>query len=115
MAALLVEGDELVVRLTKVEKVEAMHGDVRVPLRCITSVEVLDRPIHAVHGRRVGTGVPGVVLVGTVTSGDAKVFAALHHNTPGGVRVNLEGAPFTQLVVGCDDPEAVAAAVRQPR
>jgi hypothetical protein len=38
-----------------------------------------------------------------------KVFVAVHHDTPRGVRVRLEGAPWDDWIVGCADPEAVAA------
>jgi hypothetical protein len=97
-----------------VERIEAVHGEVRVPLRSVRTVEVLDDAVGAVHGFRVGTGIPGSVAIGTFTSRDAKVFAVVHHDTPRGVRVNLEGAQFDEMIVGCDDPEAVAAALRLP-
>ncbi|MGO8864276.1 MAG: hypothetical protein ACLQRH_26400 [Acidimicrobiales bacterium] len=113
MAELIVDGDQLVVRLRAVEKVEAVHGEVQVPLQSVRAVEVLDDAIAAVHGIRVGMGITGSVAVGTYNSGDAKIFAVVHHDTPRGVRVDLEGAQFDQLIVGCDDPEAVAAALRR--
>ena len=53
MAELIVDGDELVVRLRAVEKLEGVHGEVRVPLISVTSVEVLDDAAGAVHGFRV--------------------------------------------------------------
>jgi hypothetical protein len=97
MAELIVDGDELVVRLREVEKLEAVHGEVRVPLQSVRTVEVLDDAEGAVHGFRVGTGIPGSVAIGTFTSRDAKIFAVVHHDTPRGVRVDLEGAHFDQL------------------
>lgn len=115
MADLIVDGDELVVRLRAVEKMEAVHGEVRVPLRSLSSVEVLDDAIGAVHGFRVGTGIPGSVAIGTFSSRDDKIFAVVHHGTPRGVRVRLEGAQFDELIVGCDDPESVVATLKQPR
>jgi hypothetical protein len=115
MADLIVDGDELVVRLRAVEKMEAVHGEVRVPLRSVRTVEVLDDAVGAVHGFRVGTGIPGSVAIGTFSSHDDKIFAVVHHDTPRGVRVRLEGAQFDELIVGCDDPESVAAIVGQPR
>ncbi len=114
MAELSVEGEELVVRLTAVEKLEAVHGEVRVPLASVKSVEVLDDAVHEVHGIRVGTGVPGSVAIGTFSSRDDKIFAVVHHSTPRGVRVRLEGAHYSELIVGCDDPEGVAAALDRP-
>lgn len=109
MADLLIDGDELVVRLRPIEKVESVHGEVRVPRSSVHSVEVLDDAIGAVHGFKVGTGIPGTVAVGTFTNKTAKTFAVVHHDTPRGVLVRLEGAHFDQLIIGCDDPEAVVA------
>ncbi len=111
MARLTVEGDDLVLHLTGMEKAEAVHGEIRVPLRSVQAVEVLDDAIHAVHGFRVGTGLPGYVAVGTFTTRDTKTFAVVHHDTRRGVLVKLDGAEYDQLIVGCDDPEAVAASL----
>jgi hypothetical protein len=115
MADLLVEGDELVLHLTRFEKVEGVHGDLRFPLTSITSVEVLEDAIYEVHGWRVGTGIPGVVDVGTFTSPDAKTFAVVHHNTPRGIRVCMQGTTFDQLIVGCQNPEDVATKLNHSR
>ncbi|MGO8724379.1 MAG: hypothetical protein ACLQRM_16850, partial [Acidimicrobiales bacterium] len=71
MAEIIVDGDELVVRLRAVERIEAVHGEVKVPLQSVRTVEVLDDAVGAVHGFRVATGIPGSVAVGTFTSRDA--------------------------------------------
>src|ERR1700691_1353862 len=113
MAELIVDGDSLEVRLKALEKAEAVHGEVRVPVSSVRNVEVLDDAVAAVHGFRVGTGVPGWVAIGTFTSRNSHIFAVVHHDTHRGVRVELEGAPFDELIVGCDDPEAVAANLRK--
>lgn len=113
MAELTVEGAELVLTMTKLEKVESVHGEIRVPVASVTGVEVLDDAIDAVHGFRVGTRVPGAVAVGTFTARDAKTFAVVHHDTPRGVLVKLTDDRFDQLIVGCDDPESVAALLRR--
>jgi hypothetical protein len=111
MARFVTEGDELVLRLTGVEKLEGVHSDIRVPRACVRSVEILDDAIGAVHGFRVGTGVPGYVAVGSFTSKGAKTFAVVHHDTRRGVLVTLGESPYDQLIVGCEDPEAVAGSL----
>jgi hypothetical protein len=114
MAELRPEGDELVLHLSGAEKAEAVHGDLRVPLSTIRGVEVLD-DTHSWTGIgvgfKVGMRVPGVATVATVRGHGEKVFIAVHHDTPRGVRVRLEGAPWDEWIVGCADPEAVAATV----
>jgi hypothetical protein len=110
MAELRVEGDELVLRLSGVEKAEALHGELRAARSALRGVEVLDDALGAVHGMRApGTGIPGVVAVGTFRTGGNKTFAVVHHDTPRGVRVRLEGAGYDEWVVGCSDPEALVA------
>jgi hypothetical protein len=112
MAELQVEGGELVLHLSGVEKAEAVRGDLRVPLSAIRGVEVID-DAHSWTGIgagfKVGMRVPGVATVATVRGHGAKVFVAVHRGTPRGVRVHLEGAPWDEWIVGCADPEAVAA------
>jgi hypothetical protein len=108
MAELRRDGDELVVTLSVAEKAEAVHGDIRVPASSVREVEVLDDAVHAVPGlKTVGAAWPGRFAIGTFRGGTGKVFAAVHHDTPRGVRVALEGANFDALVVGCEDPEEV--------
>jgi hypothetical protein len=111
VADLLVEGDELVVRLSRLEKAEAVHGEIRVPLSAVTQLEVVDDAIHQVHGIRVGTGIPGSTAVGTFTTKTVKMFAAVHRDTPRAVLVTLTGAQFDQLLIGSPDPEAVVASL----
>jgi carbohydrate-binding DOMON domain-containing protein len=79
-----------------------------VPLSALRGVEVLD-DAHAWTGIGVGMRVPGVATVATVRGHGEKVFVAVHGDTPRGVRVRLEGAPWDEWIVGCADPEAVAA------
>jgi hypothetical protein len=112
MAELTVQGGELVLSLSRTEKLEAIHGDVRVPVASIRDIKVLDDALDAVHGTRTGTGIPGVLLVGTIRHGGKKAFAIVHQGHPRGVLVRLEGSDYDELVMGCDDPEALAASLR---
>jgi hypothetical protein len=112
MAELQLEGEELVLHLSAAEKAEAVHGDLRVPLSKLRSVEVLNEA-HSWTGIgvgfKVGMRLPGVATVATVRGHGEKVFVAVHHDTPRGVRVRLEDARWDEWIVGCADPEAVAA------
>jgi hypothetical protein len=114
MAELRVEGDEIVLHLSAVEKVEGVHGDLRVPLSAVQAVEVIDdahQPAGVSAGFKVGTRIPGVIEVGTVRGRHRKIFAAVHRDTPRGVRVRLEGSDYDEWIVGTSDPEAVVAAL----
>jgi hypothetical protein len=114
MAECVVVGPQLVVKLSAKEKLEAVHGDVSVPLSSVRTVEVVDDTLDFVHGLRVGTGIPGSTAIGTFTSSTAKIFGVIHHGKHRGVRITLEGADFDEILIGCDDPEAVASAIPIP-
>lgn len=116
MAELVIEGEDLALHLTRAEKLEGVHGDLRVPLASVTAVEVLDDAHRAadVLGVKAGTRIAGVVEIGTVRTAGKKLFVAVHRDTPRGLRVSLAGAGQDEWIVGCADPEAVAAALGRP-
>jgi hypothetical protein len=110
------DGDELVLTLSMLEMVESIHGDIRVPMSSVRGVDVLDDVIHAVHGLKFpGTRWPGRIAVGRfIGQKGKKAFAVVHHDTPRGLRVRLGGAAFDELLVGCEDPEAVKRRLGAP-
>lgn len=111
MAELAVHGDELVLSLSEFEKLESLHQDVKVPVPSVLNIEVLDDPLDAVHGIRTGTGVPGMLVIGTIRYRGGKAFVVVHHGYPRGVRVRLQGADYDELILGCDEPESLAASL----
>lgn len=116
MAELEVEGTDLVLHLTTAEKLEALHSDLKVPLTAVRGVEVLDDahgPADS-FGFKTGTRIPGVVEVATVRTSGQKIFAAVHRDTPRGVRVVLEGSDYDEWIVGSPDPEALVAGLSLP-
>ena len=116
MAKVGVEGDDVVVALSREEKLEAIHGDVRFSAQCLRAVEVIDQPIHLVKGMKLpGTRIPGVTAVGTFVEAGRRTFAAIHHHSPRGLRLVLDGGPFDEVVLGLDDPEAAAHLLEQVR
>ncbi|MGO8877222.1 MAG: hypothetical protein ACLQNG_15845 [Acidimicrobiales bacterium] len=114
MAELRIEGDELVLHLSGAEKLESVHGDLRAPLAAVRSVEVLDDAHEpADHGFKVGERILGVSEVASIRSGGQKLFAAVHRDTPRGVRVVFEGADYDAWIVGCADPEGVRSQIER--
>jgi len=108
MALLSRSGDELVVTLNDLEKTGALRGDVRVPASAVRSVRVSTNPFRELQGLRApGTGIPGVIALGTWRSKGAKDFAAVYRGGPA-VVVELEGAEFRRLIVSAHDAVAVA-------
>lgn len=85
MAGLEIEGNELVMHLSKLEVTFAVHGDLRAPLSAIRAIEVLENAHEpADHGFKIGVRIRGVSEVATVRTGGEKLFAAVYHDTPRG-------------------------------
>lgn len=118
MADLEVADGELFLRLTGLEKAEAVHGDLHVALSAVRGVEVIEDAHEMTRiktGFKVGMRVPGVASVAAVHGAGTKIFVAVHHGTPRGVRVILDGNSYDEWIVGTPDPEAVIARLRLPK
>ena len=110
MAHLLVDDSKVTVALSAVEKVEALHGDVTVPRTAVTGARAVPDGMAEVHGMRIGTGLPGVILVGTVQGGGSVTFAVCHGRRPA-VVLDLAGQSYDRIVVTVDDPDAVISSL----
>ena len=113
MAELIIDGPDLVVGLTWLEKLGAFRGNVRVPLHAVRAAQADPEPWSALRGvRSPGTGVPGVIALGTRHYAGGRDFAALHGRGPA-VRVDLDGqSKFARLVVSVRDTENTVAAIQ---
>jgi hypothetical protein len=100
MVQLLIDGDDLTVRLGPWERLGALRrADVRVPLAAVVSARSVDSAYAEVRGIRApGTGVPGRLLLGTWRRRRAKDFVAVSGKGPG-VVIDLDGEGFSRLVV----------------
>lgn len=111
MANLLIDDDNVIVELTAAEKVEALHGDVVVPRRSIVSARVVDDAMVEVRGLRApGTGLPGVIMVGTWRDLKRTTFAVCHGRRRG-VVLDLVDGPFDRVVVTVDNPDDALASL----
>jgi hypothetical protein len=108
VATLRREGGELVVKLNDLEKLGAFHRDVRVPWSAVTEVRVSESPFRELHGMRApGTGLPGVIALGTWRGTGGKEFAALYRGGPA-VVVSLERGDWRRLLVSDHDAAETA-------
>jgi hypothetical protein len=93
------EGDELVVKLNDLEKAGALRGEVRVPWASVRDVRATEHPFRELGGiRSPGTGIPGVIALGTYRSTGRKDFAAIYRGGPA-IVVTLESAGWNRLLV----------------
>lgn len=110
MASLRHDGRNLAVVLTAAEKAEGVHGRVSVPFASIISAEPVEDPIGLVHVlsvgglKVVGTYLPGLLAVGTFRGGSGAKprFIAVHHGHRQGVRILLDGAHYSEILISCD-------------
>ena len=113
MAKLTIEGTDLVLSLTTTEKIAALHGDVRVPLQQVTSIETLPDALAAVHGVRApGLAFPGRTKIGTWRGRGARRFVVARRGEPG-LRIRMKGARYDELLVATPAGERVAAMIRE--
>ncbi|MGH8995115.1 MAG: hypothetical protein ACRDYB_03630 [Acidimicrobiales bacterium] len=112
MANFQISPTELQVKLNWVEKFEAAHGDVTVPLSAVSEVRAVATAWPELRGIRApGTGISGVIAVGTRRGRFGRDFAVVHGRGPA-VVVELSGVPFQRLVVTVPDADEVAARIR---
>ena len=117
MAELVLEGDEVVLRMTRGERFLAAHRDIRVPLSAVRSVDLLEQPTRRIRGLRpryakvVGGYWPGRFAYGSFFDGTVhrRLFAAVGGRTRRGLEVGLDGARYSRLVVSLDQPELTKA------
>jgi len=116
MATISKIDDKLVIKLSDIEKVETIRGSFELPLQSVKKVEIINNPIHEVHGLKLsrsklyGMYLPGESAVGVFLAGglhNKPAFIAVHHNNKRGVRITLDNAKYSELLIGCDNPEEI--------
>lgn len=109
MADLVRNGDTLTLKLTTAEKLEGVHGDIRVPVSSIESIVVIEDVMGAaeVGIKEIGTRIPGYAAMGSFFADGEHTFAIVHHQHTRGIRVRLSGSNFGALIISAADPEAV--------
>lgn len=114
MAELIVDDENLVVRLTLGEKIGAFHGNIRVRLSSVVCVAPDPRPWLGLRGwRMAGVSFTGYAVLGTRRHGAGYDFCVLHRDRPA-VRVDLRPRRFSRLIISVPeggDPEAEAARI----
>jgi hypothetical protein len=100
MARLLLEGNDLVLKLSFWEKVWSLHSNPRTPIGSVEKVEFVDTlwSSKVLRGVRApGTGIPYVVLLGTMRGRRYRDFVALKGRKMG-VVLTFNSAPFARWI-----------------
>ena len=112
MAAIVLENNEVAVRLQPWEKLAGLLRDLRFPLSSVSRVEVVADAFGAVTGFRApGLAIPGRSRIGTWRRRDGKLFAVARRGKPA-VRIGLRGHAFSSVVVCVEDAAGVAERLR---
>jgi len=110
VARLLIDDRRVTVSLSAVEKLEAFHGNVTVPRTAVIAVRGVPDGMAELHlgriGTSIGTGLPGVMMVGTVRSRDGVTFAVCHRHRPA-VVLDLSGQRYDRIILTIDNPEEI--------
>lgn len=113
MADLEIADNKLIVHIRGVDKFFALASRLEVPLEHISSVEANPAEAHKVwHGLRMGgTNLPGVITAGRfLQSGEWAFWDVNDPNSA--IAIYLHDESYARVVIGVDDPQAAASAVR---
>jgi len=115
MAHLDITDDRLKVRMSVVDQILALHGNLEIPVAHVRGAAV--RPPEAYswfHGFKLpGTNLPGVVTAGSFLTNNGWVFYDVHDPSRT-IRIDLDHETYRRLVVQVDDetPEEAVARIQ---
>ena len=101
MAKVIEQDGVITLRLSRLEKIGALHGDISVASNRLLSKTEVSNPWTKEHLRGVrspGTAIPYRILLGTMRFKGGKDFCAIYKRTPA-VIYKFANAPFKRWVV----------------
>lgn len=112
MSTVSLTENTLEVRLSRLEKIGALQGDLRIPREAIRAAEVVPDGLAATRGLRApGLGIPGFVKLGTWRGrrnrGDRQ-FITVRRGLPA-LRLTLDGQPNDMVLVSTPRAAELAA------
>lgn len=110
MAQLTIDATHVQLRMTGLDRILALKGELSIPLAHISAVSPRPPEAHNwCHGFRVGTNLPGVVTAGTFFTGDGLVFYDMH-DPDKTIQIDLIHETYRQVIVQVEESpdEAVA-------
>ena len=112
MATIDVTQDRVRIHLSALEQAGAMHGDLSVPIDNIAAVTAHTDLWENLRGMRApGTGIPGVIMLGTTRSKGAKDFCAVYGHKPG-LLLETRDFEFARVLVSCPVEESEQTAAK---
>ena len=109
VARLRIDDRAVTVFLSAMEKLQALHWNVTVPRTSVMAAREVPDGMAELRGMRsMGTGLPGVMMVGTVRNGQSVTFAVCLARRPA-VVLDLAGQQYDRIVVTVDNPDEIVS------
>jgi hypothetical protein len=109
MSTIELTTDTLHIRLSLLEKIGALHGDLHLPRDAIQAVTVIDDGLSAVRGMRApGIAIPGRLKIGTWRTHGRRCFVLLRRGQPT-LRLKLNGQRIEALLISTPNAADLAA------
>lgn len=117
MAALDLVDGKLTIRLRLLERVCALRRtDLKVAAEQVVQAQVTEDPLSLVRGLRwPGTGLPGILAMGTWRWAGGRDFLLVHRAHAPAVVLDLTSHEFTRVVVTTDDHADAELVARELR
>jgi hypothetical protein len=113
MARFEVQEGQLQLVFSSLEVLGGLRQGASVPLAQVESVQVAAEPWSILEGLRVGTGMPWVIVLGTMLRRGANDVVAVYGRKPVVVVQLKAGAPWQRLIATVEEPEAVASRLQR--
>jgi len=111
MAEIRVEGGQVCIQLSLVERLGALHRDIRFPRSAVRTVRLVDKPFDEIAGIRLpGTRVPGLMALGTWRRRGGRDFVVVYRGERGVVvEVDASQLNYQRIILSTKDPDGVHA------
>jgi hypothetical protein len=110
VARLLIDDRAVIVSLSVVEKLEAFHRNVTVPRTAVMAARGVPDGLAELRllGLGIGTGLPGIMMVGTIRNSGGVTFAVCRGRRPA-VVLDLAGYSYDRIIVTVDNPDDIVS------
>ncbi len=109
MATFEIRDGRLTLEFSPLEKLGGLRSGVTVELRDIHTIGKVDDPWDILDGLRFGTGIPWVIVLGTMLRWGGNDVVAVYRQEPAVVVTLRPGAPYQRLIATVPQPEQVVA------
>jgi hypothetical protein len=112
MATFEIRDGQLALKFSPLEKLGGLRSGATVGLEDIQAVEKVDDPWDILDGLRFGTGIPWVIVLGTMLRQGGNDVVAVYRRDPAVVVTLRPGAPYQRLIATVPQPEQVVATLQ---